>query len=250
MNYPDFIEELILSKSYTQLSEAEKALLAEWVTDEQEYEAIRLLLKGIGAAAQDSEQPPLAIKTSLQNAFAQKHPAKKRAALSWRAIAVTSIAASVVLVAYIGFLLTQDVAPPVAVNRPQAATEEAPMEQLPAQTESKTQENKNTQNNTTLQPPQPAVISDDEVAEQENINEKDVVTENAAPPAEDMDMLDLNNGVVPLQYNSPPESMPTSPQKQLSIEPLSIEEYKIIVPKVSSSVKQNNDLLDLGTTVY
>ena len=109
MSYPDFIEELILAKLYTELSEVEKKQVAEWVSDEDEYNNIRQLLIGLNTAfIADEDEVPAHIKNNLQQAFAQKYAPKKHSTFSWRAVAIVSIAASVALLVYVGVLFTKE----------------------------------------------------------------------------------------------------------------------------------------------
>lgn len=121
MKYPDFIEELLLAKAYTDLTADEKQQVGEWLTNEEEYTKIRELLVGIESAfsKEEEEQVPAHIKTTLEQAFTKKYKAKRLLTMRWQLVATLSIAASLALVFYIGSLFNQQQKPTeVAINTP------------------------------------------------------------------------------------------------------------------------------------
>ena len=252
MRYPDFIEELMMAKSYAELSDAEKEQVAEWVSSEDEYNNIRQLLIGLNTAftADEEQEAPAHIKTSLQQAFAQKYATKKRTTFSWRAVAIVSIAASVALLVYVGVLFTKEnTTTPTAVNTEATTTEEAPTEKPILQEE----ENKSNSQDQPLPPP---------ATEQTIVHDlnKSIITQNADEAVtEDLEVAE--NEVVPKPEQ--PEvfepsfknlekkesySAPATPQRLNAPTDEGLK-YKAITTN-TVTVKDNSDLLDLSVTVY
>lgn len=255
MRYPDFIEELIMAKSYAELSEAEKEQVAEWVSSEDEYNNIRQLLIGLNTAfiADEEQEAPTHIKASLQQAFAQKYAPKKRTTFSWRAVAIVSIAASVALLVYVGVLFTKEnTTTPTAVNTEATTTEEAPTEKPILQEEEK--ENKNNPQDQSLPPPPSmeqtierdlnsnAVIQSDDVAEYEAIEDIEPSQESAAPETEMFEQTFKN------LEKKESNSAPAAPQRLNAPTDEGLK-YKTITTN-TVTVKDNSDLLDLSVTVY
>jgi hypothetical protein len=110
MKYPDFIEQLIVEKEYNQLTPTEKQQVMEWVDSETEYTAIRQLLAGIDAATEGEAEfiPSAGIKTDLQAAFNKKHnkPAGLKFTRNW--VVISSVAASLLLVALSVWVFNRD----------------------------------------------------------------------------------------------------------------------------------------------
>jgi len=252
MSYPDFIEELILAKSYPELSEAEKGQMTEWVGSEDEYNNIRQLLTGLNTAfIADEDEAPAHIKTSLQDAFAQKYATKKRTTFSWRAVAIISIAASVVLLVYVGVLFNQEnTTSPTAVTTETPTTEQVPTEK-PLPQEKEIVENKD-QNQS---PPSPAMEDvfvrelDKGIAPQSNdeaVTEDLEVTEDDETPK--TNQAEAFEHTFKNLEKKESYSAPAAPQRLNA--PLSEEfRYKIITIN-TVTVKENDDLLDLSVTVY
>ncbi len=118
MKYPDFIEQLILEKSYAQLSAEEKAQVAEWVATEAEYTNIRSLLTTLEGAVESAMGNPVPdrLKRQLKQAFEQKHnkQSQKELIIFKKYAVPLSIAASLLIIATAaGVLLTS--APPTVV---------------------------------------------------------------------------------------------------------------------------------------
>jgi hypothetical protein len=109
MKYPDFIEQLIIDKEYSQLTPAQKEQVGEWVQNEAEYTVIRQLLINVDAIAEGEQQltPPTKIKTDLQQAFNKKHANNKpKYSPNW-AVGLR-VAASVLVLAIAIFVYRQD----------------------------------------------------------------------------------------------------------------------------------------------
>lgn len=130
MKYPDFIEQLILEKSYAQLSAEEKAQVAEWVATEAEYTNIRSLLTTLeGAVKSEIENPvPDRLKRQLTQAFEQKHNKQSpKGLIIFKKYAVPlSIAASLLIIATVAGVLLTSVPPTVVAENkttPTPATE-------------------------------------------------------------------------------------------------------------------------------
>ncbi len=252
MSYPDFIEELILAKLYTELSEVEKKQVAEWVSDEDEYNNIRQLLIGLNTAfIADEDEVPAHIKNNLQQAFAQKYTPKKRSTFSWRAIAIVSIAASVALLVYVGVLFTKEnTTSPTAVTTETPTTEQAPTEKPFAQ------EKEIVKNGSQDQlPPSPST----EDVFVHDLNTNTASQSNNESVAEDIEIVEdevapITNQVETFEptfknlEKKESYSAPAAPQRLNA--PLSEElKYKAIITN-TVTVKENNDLLDLSVTVY
>lgn len=120
MKYPDFIEQLILEKSFIQLSPEEKAQVAEWIATEAEYNNIRGLLTTLeGAVASGTENPvPGRVKQQLTQAFEQKHNKQSQMGLIiLKKYAVPlSIAASLLVIATVAGVLLTSVPPAVVAE--------------------------------------------------------------------------------------------------------------------------------------
>ncbi|MDL5049924.1 hypothetical protein QQ054_28325 [Oscillatoria amoena NRMC-F 0135] len=120
MKYPDFIEQLILEKSYAQLSAEEKAQVAEWVATEAEYTNIRSLLTTLEGAVESAMGNPVPdrVKQQLTQAFEQKHNKQSQKGLIiFKKYAVPlSIAASLLIIATVAGVLFTSAPPTVVVE--------------------------------------------------------------------------------------------------------------------------------------
>lgn len=258
MSYPDFIEELILKKEYSALTDAEKQQLSEWVGSEEEYTKIRQLLLGIEGAtiAMDEEEVPTHVKNNLQEAFAKKYGSKKATSnVRWRTVAIVSIAASVALLVYVGTLfIQQSPQPQVAENIPTSKKQEEqtakpdtdiqdnlPKPQ-PAKKELKSTDIEQMNNGKEPVPPAPlpemAIVEDDA----EELQELSVEDEKrlAAPEKQ----LFFNETTIPPSYTSP--ASPTLDEVEIIIP----EGDFLILPSQSISVAENKDLLQLNVEVF
>lgn len=162
MKYPDFIEQLILEKSYAQLSAEEKAQVAEWVATEAEYTNIRSLLTTLeGAVESEIENPvPDRLKRQLTQSFEQKHSKQdQKGLIIFKKYAVPlSIAASLLIIATVaGVLFTS--APPTVVA-----------------------ENKTTPTPSTETPVTPPTVKESPVQEVEKVTPTNTIPDNTETP--------------------------------------------------------------------
>lgn len=132
MKYPDFIEQLILEKDYTQLSAEERGQVAEWVSTEAEYNNIRNLLVNLEGVIDTSDPtlPSNDVKQQLAQAFARKHGKQNKKGLIVLKKYTTplSIAASLVVIAVVtGVLLTRPAPTIVAEHKTEPSTAETPI---------------------------------------------------------------------------------------------------------------------------
>lgn len=107
MNFPDFIEKIVLKKEYNQLTPGEQSELAEWIKNEEEYNSVRALLLRMNTAGLGEERvmPSLQTKEKLKTAFAAKHP-KPSVLSAKKRVWILSAAASVIVLLAAMFLLT------------------------------------------------------------------------------------------------------------------------------------------------
>ncbi len=270
MKYPDFIEELLLEKEYSALSDAEKQQVNEWVANEEEYTKIRELLLGIEGAVsqQDEEEVPEHIKNNLEQAFAKKHKAKRVLTLRWQLVATISIAASLALLFYVGSLFKQQ-------QKPTEVAVKTPIEKEEDKANPKTHvwENETKDSDKTIDtedaneeakkplptPPQPLEIEsvEDDVLEKYTVDEdmeSDVAPETEKIPARSLNEIvvvepkEKNKVVTEETLNAPQMSFssPTTPLKT------DVGRYTTEgkVSLGSASLSGNTDLLDLGVPVY
>lgn len=78
MKFPDFIEQLILSKPYSQLTAEEKNSLSEYISSEDEYNTVQAFIANMQTALANETpiQPALDAKAKLMATFAQTHKTK------------------------------------------------------------------------------------------------------------------------------------------------------------------------------
>lgn len=132
MKYPDFIEQLILEKDYTQLSAEERGQVAEWVSTEAEYNNIRNLLVNLERVIDTSDTilPSNDVKQQLVQAFARKHGKQPKRGFTVLKKYTTplSIAASLVVIAVVtGVLLTRPAPTIVAEHKTEPSPVETPI---------------------------------------------------------------------------------------------------------------------------
>jgi cytoskeletal protein RodZ len=264
MRYPDFIEELLLKKEYSALSDAEKQQVNEWVANEEEYTKIRELLLGIEGVVslQDEEDVPEHIKSNLERAFAKKYKAKRVLTLRWQLVATISIAASLALLFYVGSLFKQQ-------QKPTEVAVKTPIEEEENKANPKTHnwENETKDSDKTVdteeakkplpQPPIEIESIEDDVLEKYTVDED--IESDVAPETEKMPVRSLNEIVVvePKEKNKVvTEETLNAPQMSFSSPPTPLKtdggnytvEGKVSLESVSLS--GNTDLLDLGVPVY
>lgn len=107
MNFPDFIEKIVLKKEYNQLTPGEQSELAEWIRNEEEYNSVKFLLikMNIAGVGEDRVMPSIQTKEKLTAAFAARHP-KPTPLSAKRRVWILSAAASVIVILAAVFLLT------------------------------------------------------------------------------------------------------------------------------------------------
>lgn len=131
MKYPDFIEDIIISKAYAELTSEEKEKVAEFIGSEDEYTTVRSFLISMEKTVGEVETPlPSATaKDKLMASFDTKYTRKKPLLVSRRTMAVISVAASLtLLVAVIWWWQTSNPVSPgqVAENQDSKAVIPAP----------------------------------------------------------------------------------------------------------------------------
>lgn len=101
MKFPDFIEQLILSKPYSQLTAEEKNSLSEYISNEDEYNTVKGFIANMQVALIDETtvQPALDTKTKLMATFVQTHKKKSGFGVihGKRLLVGISVAASLVI---------------------------------------------------------------------------------------------------------------------------------------------------------
>ncbi|HYG14949.1 MAG TPA: hypothetical protein VEC12_04280 [Bacteroidia bacterium] len=141
MNFPDFIEKIVLEKEYHQLTAGEKAGLAEWIKNEEEYSSIRALLLKMNVSGIGEEQlaPSVKTKEKLKAAFAEKHKEPSRLLVK-RRVGIISAAASVIIVLAAVFLLVdKDPVPQPQVSEVKKETPSIPTPAPEQEPETKTE---------------------------------------------------------------------------------------------------------------
>lgn len=278
MKYPDFIEELLLAKEYSTLTETEKLQVGEWVTNEDEYTEIRELLLGIESAFGEAEEDktPAHIQATLEQAFAKKYKAKRMLTIRWQAVAMITVAASLALIFYVSTLFTNNIKPTeVAENLPKKE-QSLPKSKIDKPIESiKPKANKGKEEVVPALPAPPAI----ELVEETDLDEVKIVEEELNIVEDDIEangdvardvitekkkQINLNEVVIvspkeiqklevdkiqalpQRSYTSPsaPITMGTFDSKEITT---SDRYYKIIG---SASLAENKDVLDLGVPVF
>lgn len=268
MRYPDFIEELLLAKTYAELTNAENQTVKEFVANEEEYTKIRELLLGIEGAVdeQKKEVIPPHIENKLHKAFEAKHKAKKVFTMRWQLISTLSIAASLALIIYIGTLFKkQPQSTEVAVNtKTEQVKKDTPktIESQPKTIEPtlKEEEEKATKKIIKPLPPPPVEVAENETKELS-------VVEDDIEEIKVLEELELNTvNVEEVTVVEKRDIVKIPPKRQLNnnievqetydshIMPSSVESKPQALKKIASvnsvSAAEHTDLLDLGVAVY
>ena len=128
MNFPDFIEKIVLEKEYHQLTAGEKAGLAEWIKNEEEYSSIRALLLKMNASGIGEEQvvPSAEIKEKLKAAFAEKHRKPSRLLVKRRGWIISAAASVIIVLAAVFLLVDKDPVPQPQVSEVKKETPSIP----------------------------------------------------------------------------------------------------------------------------
>lgn len=274
MRYPDFIEELLLAKAYTELTADEKQQVGEWLTNEEEYTKIRELLVGIESAFGDDkdDEAPAHLKTTLEQAFTKKYKAKRMLTIRWQAVVMITVAASLALIFYVGSLFQHNQKPTeVAMNTPQKEETNTPnivtKPSTPKVEKFENEELAATDNNNqvresleSLSPP-PAIteldiVEDDiEVDKEKYTKDRDIIaTEKSGKKyiaVEEVAVQKmLPENASPAIQNIPKMSY-TSPSTAINTDiyngDVTSDRFYVLS---STSLAENTDLLELGVEVY
>ena len=267
MKYPDFIEELLLTKAYTNLTDKEKLQVSEWVDNEEEYTQIRELLLGIEGAfgTEEEELVPAHIQTTLEQAFAKKYKAKRMLTIRWQAVAMLTVAASLALIFYVGSLFQHNQKPTeIAMNeakKEETITPNKPkVENLDNEDLAATESNNQSTEQLKSLPQPPAIsevdiLEDDFEADMEKYRDISPVEKEIREPlaVDEVVIQKMVPKVAEPQIQHVPEGSYTSPSAPIRKDTYELDEIKSANKYYSignTSLAENTDLLDLGVEVY